>query len=185
MTNKKHRDLTISKLLSYALRHSPSALGLNLDQQGWAYIVDVLVGLRRKGHELTYEGLQQLVAGNDKQRFAISDDRTKIRASQGHSIKVDLQLEPKQPTDILYHGTAKKNLESIREKGILKGNRNHVHLSGNPNTARRVGQRHGEAIVLIVDAPMMNVDDHEFYFSDNGVWLTDYVAPRYITGIEK
>ena len=154
-----------SKLLSYVLRHRPDSIGLQLDANGWAD-VDVL--------------LQRVVADNDKQRFAFDAARTRIRASQGHSIQVDLALQPAQPPDVLYHGTASRFLKSILASGLRAGNRQHVHLSGDVDTARRVGARHGFPVILHVDTARMRADGAVFYRSDNGVWLTGPVAPRYL-----
>jgi putative RNA 2'-phosphotransferase len=124
--------------------------------------------------------LKEIVATNNKQRFEFSEDMNRIRARQGHSIYVDVELEEKLPPDTLYHGTAKAFLDSIMEKGIIKGNRLYVHLSSTKETATNVGKRHGEPVVLEIDAKRMAEDGHRFFLSRNGVWLTDYVDSKYI-----
>lgn len=170
----------ISKLLSLALRHNPNALALHLDEHGYAKVSHVLKGLKTKGHDFSREDLERLVLDNDKQRFAFNDGGDKIRASQGHSIQIDLGYQPKQPPDVLYHGTATRYLDSIHKRGILKGSRAYVHLSDNTTTALNVGGRHGNPIVLSINASLMYEKQHEFYLSDNGIWLTDFVPSRFI-----
>ncbi len=171
----------ISKRLSYVLRHKPEAIGIELDESGWVSTEDLLNKLNEHGTPIDLTVLQRVVANNDKQRFSFNLDGTRIRANQGHSIDLDLQLTEKQPPDILYHGTAHKNQEVIRAKGILKMNRHHVHLSGNQETAINVGQRHGQPIVLEVNAGEMYANGHRFYVSLNGVWLTDHFPSEYLT----
>jgi putative RNA 2'-phosphotransferase len=124
--------------------------------------------------------LKQVVADSDKQRFALSDDGTLIRANQGHSVAVDLDLEPLTPPDVLYHGTVAKFLDAIREKGLLKGKRHHVHLSGDKATASNVGSRRGKPVILTIESNRMHALGLMFYLSKNGVWLTDHVPPEYI-----
>jgi len=177
--NKPHRD-TISKYLSYILRHHPEQIGLQLDEQGWVDIRQLIAGAARDDRELTLSMIKEVVESNDKQRFSFSADGTKIRANQGHSIAVDLQLKPEIPPAILFHGTSMKDLPQIRKKGILKKSRNHVHLSVNAETARIVGRRHGEPFVLIINSGQMHADGLLFYRSANGVWLTDEVPLKYI-----
>jgi putative RNA 2'-phosphotransferase len=169
-----------SKLLSYVLRHRPDSIGLALDIHGWAVVDDLLAHLGASGHALDRALLERVVAGNDKQRFAFSADRTRIRASQGHSVAVDLALVPAAPPDLLYHGTASRFLKSILATGLRAAGRHHVHLSADAGTARRVGARHGFPAVLRVDAARMRADGIVFYRSDNGVWLTETVLPRYL-----
>jgi len=169
-----------SKLLSYVLRHRPDSIGLALDAQGWAAVDDLLARLAAAGHAVDRSLLERVVAENDKQRFAFSADRTRIRASQGHSVAVDLALDPAPPPDLLYHGTASRFLKSILATGLRAAGRHHVHLSADADTARRVGARHGFPAVLRVDAARMRADGIVFYRSDNGVWLTEAVQPRYL-----
>ncbi|WP_026211674.1 RNA 2'-phosphotransferase [Longispora albida] len=164
----------ISKRMSRALRHSPERLGLRLDEGGWAEISDLLAALG-----ISREELDMVVAENDKQRFAI--EGTRIRASQGHSIDVDLGYEPKDPPVVLYHGTPIGNIASIRATGLSKGGRHHVHLSGDTDTARRVGARRGRPVIITVHSGRMAADGHAFYQSANGVWLTEHVPPAYLS----
>ena len=170
----------ISKFLSRVLRHHPQAIGLSLDPQGWADVEQLLAQARRLGVELTLATLQEVVEQNDKQRFAFSADKARIRANQGHSIPVDLGLEPTPPPEFLYHGTAVRFSASIKERGLVPGRRNHVHLSADENTAARVGGRHGSPIVLKVQAGLMHAAGYQFYLSANGVWLTEQVPAQYI-----
>jgi len=167
--------------MSLALRHAPEKFGLDLDEGGWVPVGDVLSALR-----LTRTDLDAVVAGNDKQRFAVipgADGTDRIRASQGHSVPVDLGLATCTPPDRLYHGTTTAALDSIRATGLRRGRRHHVHLSGDVDTARRVGARRaGTVVVLTVHASAMARDGHAFYRSANGVWLTDAVPARYLHG---
>jgi putative RNA 2'-phosphotransferase len=169
-----------SKLLSYVLRHRPDSIGLQLDASGWAEVDVLLQRLAEHGKAVDRALLDRVVAHNDKQRFAFDATRTRIRASQGHSIQVDLDLQPAQPPDVLYHGTASRFLKSILASGLRAGNRQHVHLSGDVDTARRVGARHGFPVILHIDTARMRADGAVFYRADNGVWLTGPVAPRYL-----
>ena len=139
-----------SKFLSLVLRHRPETIGVTLDAQGWVDVDELIASAAAKGQPLTRELIGRVVAENDKQRFALSDDGTRIRANQGHSVEVDLALEPQEPPETLYHGTAARNLRSIERDGLRRGQRHHVHLSADPVTARIVGQRHGEPVVLRV-----------------------------------
>lgn len=165
--------------MSRALRHAPEQFGLKLDQAGWVPVDDLLAALR-----VTRADLDAVVAGNDKQRFAIQRDADgieQIRANQGHSIPVDLGLRPQSPPPTLYHGTAASSLASIRVRGLHRGRRHHVHLSTDVDTAYRVGSRRpGEVVVLTVAAEAMARDGYRFYRSANGVWLTDVVPARYL-----
>lgn len=168
----------ISKYLSLILRHQPQSIGLVLDPNGWADVDELLNKSKLK---FSFQQLVEVVEKNDKQRFILSDDQTKIRANQGHSIKIDLDLTPQIPPPILYHGTVEKYLDSIRIEGLKKMNRNHVHLSKDIETAQKVGSRRGIAIILKIDAKAMNNDEILFYCSENGVWLTDNVPTKYIS----
>ncbi len=170
----------VSKFLSLVLRHKPDSIGLDLDEHGWADIDSLIERASRQGRTLTRAVIDEVVATNEKKRFAISDDGARIRASQGHSIAVDLELKAVMPPDMLFHGTATRFLTSIREHGLRPGNRQHVHLSKDEKTARIVGARHGEPIILGVRAAAMHRDGHRFFLSDNGVWLTGPVPLAFI-----
>ncbi|WMS85911.1 RNA 2'-phosphotransferase [Pleionea litopenaei] len=177
---KKTNIVKRSKFLSLVLRHQPQKIGLTLDESGWADVSELLTKMNDHGMALTLEELDIVVNDNDKQRFKYSDDRKKIRASQGHSLKVNLALASTQPPAILFHGTAKKNLDAIFRQGLLKRDRHHVHLTENTSTALKVGERYGDPILLKIDALAMYGDGFLFYCSDNHVWLTDTVPPQYI-----
>lgn len=177
---KTQMDLkSASKFLSYTLRHCPEDIDLTLDSQGWADIAE-LIAKAPAQLSLTADLIDQIVSTNDKQRFKICDDGKRIRANQGHSIKIDLQLEPQQPPAILYHGTATRFIDAIFFEGLKAGNRQHVHLTDNKITAHKVGQRHGKPIVLTIDAQNMFKQNHKFYLADNNVWLTDIVPSEYL-----
>ncbi len=169
-----------SKFLSRVLRHRPEAIGLSLDPRGWADVAQLLAQARRHGVALTPELLQEVVEQNDKQRYAFSEDKRRIRASQGHSIPVDLELEPTEPPEYLYHGTAARFMTTIKAHGLVPGRRNHVHLSADESTAVRVGGRHGSPIVLKVWAGLMHAAGYRFYLSANQVWLTEHVPVQYL-----
>lgn len=167
----------VSKFLSYLLRHRPEAIGLTLDHGGWAQIDDIL---ERTDRPITREMIETAVRDNDKQRFALSSDGTRIRARQGHSIPVDLDLAPAIPPDVLFHGTAEKSVASIMAEGLKPGTRNHVHLSKDRDTARKVGMRHGRPVILTVDARALAESGHAFYLSENGVWLCSLIAATFL-----
>ncbi len=170
----------ISKFLSLVLRHKPEVIGITLDEFGWVKIDELLACSERNGRVIYREQLNEVVNRNDKQRFAISKDHTRIRARQGHSIPVDLGLKPIQPPDVLYHGTTQRFLSSILEHGLLKRKREYVHLSPDAATARKVGSRHGPPVILRIRAADMHGQGAEFYRSENGVWLTEIVPHGYI-----
>jgi len=178
--NTPNTTTSKSKFLSLILRHKPETIGLTLDANGWADTNELLEKLAANGGTMTFDELKTIVDENTKKRFAFNDDFSKIRASQGHSIEVDLKLEPQIPPTILYHGTALKNVDSIKAQGIIKGSRQHVHLSADQETAVKVGSRHGKPVILEINTAKMLADGCVFYLSDNHVWLTDFVAPLYI-----
>ena len=165
-----------SKLLSYLLRHAPGSVGLTLDAAGWADAGALLAALG-----WTRAELEHIVATNDKRRFAVDDTGTRIRASQGHSVAVDLGYAAEQPPRVLFHGTAEWNLPTIEAEGLRPGRRHAVHLSPDEVTAHRVGARHGRAVVLRIDAEGMARDGAVFTRSANGVWLVDAVPPAFVT----
>jgi len=172
--------ISTSKFLSLVLRHHPETIGISLDEQGWVEIDDLLAAANRSGRKLTRPLLDRVVGENDKQRFAISSDGTRIRANQGHSVEDDLGLHPAQPPELLYHGTVARFMDSIRASGLERGSRQYVHLSPDVETAQRVGQRCGRPMILIVESGRMWQDGHTFYQAENGVWLTDAVPPEYL-----
>ena len=169
-----------SKFLSMILRHSPQTIGLQLDENGWADVAELITKSAKHRQHFTKEELEEIVAQNDKQRFAFNDAHTKIRASQGHSIDVELNLAAQQPPEFLYHGTIAKFIDSIKKEGLQKMSRQHVHLSKDMDTAHRVGSRRGQPIILSIQSGNMYRNGHIFNLSDNGVWLTDHVPVKYI-----
>jgi putative RNA 2'-phosphotransferase len=169
-------DVKISKFLAYVLRHDPAAAGLELGPGGWVAVDALLAGMARAGRPVDRARLEAVVAGGDKRRYELVGDR--IRAAQGHSQPVDLQLDPVRPPDVLYHGTVERFLPAIDADGLRPGERTHVHLSADVATARTVGARRGEPVVLRVDAAGMHAAGALFYRATNGVWLTDRVPPE-------
>ena len=177
----RHTEKKISKFLSYVLRHNPDDIGLVLDDQGWALTEDLIAKVNSESDiTMTSEDLKHVVSNNDKKRFLFSPDGQMIRANQGHSIQVDLGLTATAPPERLFHGTALINLDSIRQKGLQKGQRHHVHLSPDTATAKNVGGRHGKPVVLAILSEKMHEADYKFFQSDNGVWLTDHVPVDFI-----
>lgn len=173
-------DLTrISRFLSLVLRHKPEVIGVTLDPAGWVSIPVLLKAMEEHGRRISRDDLERIVAEDSKGRYSIEGNR--IRANQGHSVAIDLGLEPREPPAVLLHGTVAKFVRSISQEGISKGSRHHVHLSGDMTTAKNVGGRRGAPVVLTIDAARMHADGHKFYLSANGVWLTDHVPPKYIT----
>ncbi|WP_371478995.1 RNA 2'-phosphotransferase [Kitasatospora sp. NBC_00315] len=175
------RLVKTSKTLSRVLRHDPGSVGLTLDGAGWVGVAELLAALAGAGRAVSRAELDLVVENNNKRRFAFSEDGLSIRASQGHSVAVDLGLAAAVPPAVLYHGTATRSLEAIFRDGLLPMSRQDVHLSADTETATRVGSRHGRPTVLRVDAAAMAAAGHEFRISANGVWLTDAVAPRYLS----
>jgi len=171
-------DHQLSKVLSYYLRHAPHELQLTLLPGGWVEQSELLAALSQKNIQATPADLERVAQASDKQRFAL--EGTRIRANQGHSVPVDLELQPQSPPDVLFHGTPRASLPSIWEHGLLKGERHHVHLSLDPKTAIQVGQRRGEAVILSIQAAEMVAQGHIFYRSANDVWLTEKVPPRFL-----
>jgi len=171
----------ISKLLSYILRHSPETIKLKLDENGWADVNELIAKFDLYDLTLDFELLQYVVENNDKKRFAFNEDKTRIRASQGHSIAVELNLNETEPLEYLYHGTVEKFLTDIKLQGLQKMSRQHVHLSADRETANKVGGRRGKPVILTISSGEMHKAGYKFYLSDNNVWLTDVVPAEYIT----
>ncbi len=176
-------DKSTSKYISLILRHKPEVIGITLDEHGWAVVDDLIAGVS-KTHHLDMEALERIVAEDEKQRYSFNEDKTLIRANQGHSIPVDVELPEVTPPAVLYHGTGLKYKESIDKQGLIPKSRLYVHLSGDVDTARKVGQRHGKPVIYNVDTAAMHADGYTFYRSVNGVWLTREVPARYLTFIK-
>jgi putative RNA 2'-phosphotransferase len=181
MVNMDKRLITVSKYLAKHLRHAPHELGLDLQPGGWVPVDDLLTAAEKHGFPIAYDDLVECVETNDKQRFAFDVSGEMIRANQGHSVEVDLQLEEREPPEFLYHGTVERFLSSILKDGLVRGKRNHVHLSKDMETATKVLARRGKPVILTVDAGRMHREGHKFYRSANGVWLTDAVPPSYLS----
>jgi len=164
-----------SKFLSLVLRHKPEEISLELDQQGWTSVPDVL-----EGTSMTMSELKQVVAQNNKKRFEFNEDQTRIRARQGHSVEIDLDLQPLEPPIILYHGTTQKKLAKIKSRGLKRMQRHHVHLSPDEQTALAVGGRHGKPLLLVVRAGEMFKEGYTFYRTGNNVWLVDHVPWKFL-----
>jgi putative RNA 2'-phosphotransferase len=179
--NDRSRATTLSKWLSYTLRHDPAAAGITLDRAGWVAVDALLAAAARAGHAMSRPELEAVVAGSDKQRFALSTDGARIRANQGHSVPVELGLAPQAPPAVLWHGTAKRFLTDILREGLKPQDRHHVHLSTDAKATLAVGGRHGSPQLLRIDAARMHADGHVFFVTANGVWLVDAVPPTYLS----
>ncbi|HLM01197.1 MAG TPA: RNA 2'-phosphotransferase [Pyrinomonadaceae bacterium] len=174
------RLVKVSKYLSKHLRHQPERLGLSLETGGWVSVEDLLQACARLNFPLSLDELREVVERNDKKRFSFDPDGERIRANQGHSVDVDLQLEKKTPPARLFHGTATRNVAMIRERGLLKMARHHVHLSIDTETARKVGSRHGKPVIFEINTAAMLAGGFEFFVSANGVWLVESVPPEFL-----
>ena len=172
-------DIKLGRFLSLVLRHEPGAAGITLDEHGWADVETLLAGVNRTGRKIDRPTLERIVRENNKRRYSFNEDHTKIRANQGHSVQVDVELKAMDPPQYLYHGTATRFLPAIQREGIRKMSRQYVHLSGDYETALAVGKRHGAPVVITVDAAAMARDGVTFYRSENGVWLCEWVEPKY------
>lgn len=168
-----------SKFISLILRHKPETIGITLDEHGWANVDELIAGIA-KTHPIDMAILEQIVAEDEKQRYSFNENKTLIRANQGHSIPVDVELEEKKPPEILYHGSGEKYVSSINEQGLIPKSRLYVHLSGDEETARKVGQRHGKPVIYKVKSGEMYNDGYKFFLSVNGVWLTKSVPVKYL-----
>lgn len=178
-------DLTkISKYISLILRHKPEVIGMQLDTHGWADVNTLLAGICKK-YPIDFEILEEIVRTDNKQRYSFNEDKTKIRANQGHSIQVDVELSVTEPPETLYHGTAERFSASIEAKGLLPGSRLYVHLSPDTETAEKVGRRHGKPVIYLVNAGQMQKDGYTFFISANGIWLTKTVPAQYLKRLGK
>ncbi len=169
-----------SKFLSLILRHKPETIGIKLDVNGWAYVDELIKQMSKRDVSFDMKVLEDIVTTDDKKRYSFNEDKTKIRANQGHSVKVNVSLKEMIPPNTLYHGTATRFMNSIKEKGILPGSRLYVHLSDDYKTAIKVGKRHGEPTVLLIDTKRMREDGYKFYLSENNVWLVEEVPFKYV-----
>ena len=174
----------LSKFISLILRHKPEAANITLDEHGWADVEELLAGINNTGRKINRDILEEIVATDDKQRYSFNGDRTLIRANQGHSIPVDVELKEQEPPEILYHGTADRFMDSIWKEGLKPMGRLYVHLSKDPETALKVGKRHGKAVILKICSGDMYRDGCKFYLSENQVWLTKKVDAKYFEVIE-
>ena len=179
------RKMHLSKFLSFVLRHKPEEIGIQLDEAGWAEVEALLQGCEAKGYKMTAVELDEVVRTNPKRRFAFDDSQTRIRANQGHSVDVSLGYQEQVPPKHLFHGTVERFVYSIENEGIRKGERHHVHLSSDLETAKTVGSRRGSPLIFRVAAAAMAADGYRFYRSDNGVWLTEHVPPKYLSLLTK
>lgn len=172
----------LSKFISMILRHKPQVIGITLDEHGWADVDELIKGINETGEEVEFSKatLETIVKTNKKQRYSVSQDKTLIRANQGHSIPVDVELEKKEPPKILYHGTGVKSVKAIQEQGLLPMERLYVHLSTDVETATNVGKRHGTPVIFKVNTEQMQKDGYDFFQSVNGVWLTKEVPAKYL-----
>ena len=168
-----------SRFISLILRHQPEVIGITLDEHGWADVKALIAGVNRT-RPLTMAMLEEIVRTDAKQRYAFNEDKTRIRANQGHSIPVDVELQEATPPDVLYHGTGQKFSASIDKRGLIPKNRLYVHLSLDRDTAKAVGSRHGSPVIYEVNALAMAKNGHRFFLSVNGVWLTKRVPPEYL-----
>lgn len=174
------RKKKISKFLSLILRHQPEVVGLTLEENGWVSVKNLIKACADYGKPFTLDELKEVVETNDKKRFAFNEAETKIRANQGHSLEVEIEFEKKLPPEILYHGTAEKNVGVIFAKGLKKMSRHHVHLSTDTETAKKVGMRYGKPVIFQIDTAAMNAEGFEFFVSANGVWLVESVPPKFL-----
>lgn len=174
----------ISKFISLILRHKPEVIGITLDEHGWANVDKLISGITEKHPGFSKEILEEIVRTDNKQRYSFNEDKTLIRANQGHSINVDVELEEKEPPECLYHGTGEKYISSIMGQGLVSKSRLYVHLSPDIKTAKVVGRRHGSEVVFRVSTGEMFRDGYKFYLSANGVWLTKEVPVNYLQAME-
>ena len=174
----------LSVFISLVLRHKPDAAHITLDEHGWANVEELLDGINNTGRKIDMEILEEIVATDNKQRYSFNQDKTMIRANQGHSIPVDVELKEQEPPEFLYHGTATGFLDGIINEGLKPMSRLYVHLSKDTETALKVGKRHGDPIILKIYSRDMYKDGCKFYLSENGVWLTKKVDVKYFEAIK-
>jgi putative RNA 2'-phosphotransferase len=179
MAGKK--NVTLGKFISKILRHEPGLIGIRVDEHGWADVEELIAGIQAAGHpEFDMAALEEIVETNNKQRYSFSSDKRLIRANQGHSIPVDVELEEKNPPDLLWHGTGEKYVPSIDARGLIPKGRLYVHLSSDRETARKVGSRHGKPVIYEIDCRKMKEDGYRFFLSANHIWLTKEVPAKYL-----
>ena len=171
---------SISRYISLILRHKPEVIGITIDEHGWANVEELIQGIAKNNPGFNKEILEEIVQTDNKQRYSFNDDKILIRANQGHSIPVDVELEEKEPPKILYHGTGEKYIASIDQNGLIPKSRLYVHLSKDVETAKAVGKRHGKEVVYSINSEQMYKDGYKFYLSKNGVWLTKRVPVKYV-----
>ena len=183
MMEQGSEQMNLTKLgryISLILRHHPEVIGSELDEHGWADVQELIRGVAKNNPGFDMNTLEDIVATNNKNRYSFNEDKTKIRANQGHSVQVDVELEEKEPPEYLWHGTGKKYVDSIDRQGLISKNRLYVHLSGDVETAENVGQRHGKVVIYRVNTGQMYQDGYKFFLSANGVWLTKHVPVLYL-----
>lgn len=173
----------LSRFIALILSHKPEAVGITLDEHGWASVSELLSGINACGNEIDMQMLEEIVAEDEKQRYSFNADKTKIRANQGHSVNVDVELKKAEPPEILFHGTGEKFVSSIKSEGLKPKSRLYVHLSKDRETAVKVGSRHGKPVVFEVNSGEMSRNGFEFFLSENGVWLTKIVPAEYLREI--
>ena len=188
MITSKKILTNISRYISLILRHKPETINIVLNEHGWANVDELINGIKKQYNEFDMETLDEIVKTDNKQRYSFNEDKTLIRANQGHSINVDVELKEIEPPKVLFHGTGEKYLGSIEKQGLLSMSRLYVHLSSDINVARTVGKRHckgdEEPVVLFIDTEQMYRDGYKFYLSKNKVWLTKHVPEKYIKVLE-
>ena len=174
----------LSIFISLILRHRPEEIGITLDEHGWANVKELIAGINNAGRKIDMKTLEEIVRTDNKGRYSFNENKTLIRANQGHSIPVDIEFKEVAPPNVLYHGTATKSLDSIKQQGIKSMSRLYVHLYKDLETAIKVGDRHGKCVVLVIDTKKMSDDGIKFYLSENGVWLTKYIDWQYVKEIK-
>lgn len=170
-----------SIFISLILRHKPEVIGISLDEHGWAGVDELIKGINSTDdYTVNFDILEEIVLTDSKQRYSFNEDKTKIRANQGHSVNVDVELKEAEPPEQLFHGTGEKFAAAIRKEGLKPQSRLYVHLSKDRETAEKVGARHGKPHIFFVHSGKMFRAGHKFYLSENGVWLTKSVPPEFL-----